>query len=164
MIPSSWFCDVCNGVGDGNTSCAGRLNHAGRACKCRPVARRPGAQSKCPPVCAGMFYLKKPCLSQSTMTVCQNSGGPELGYCLCQSSHSVIHHSLREQMKENNVTWCQRPRSSRKLRVMHYKFSLNTLTWKTAGLFADINSKCVVVAKEWLQHSKEKDARPQIEF
>ena len=42
------------------------------------------------------------------------------------------------------------------LRVIHLKFSLNILTWKTAGLFTGINSEYAVVAKEWPQHSEER--------
>lgn len=37
------------GVRDGSASWYWCWNCAGRACKCRPVARRPGAHSKCPP-------------------------------------------------------------------------------------------------------------------
>lgn len=44
--------------------------------------------------------------------VCQNSGGPELGYCLRQYGRSVIHHPLREQAEENSVTGSEQPRSS----------------------------------------------------
>ena len=40
---------------------------------------------------------------------------------------------------------------------MHYKFSLNTLTWKTAGFFTGYQFKCAVVAKEWPQHSEERN-------
>lgn len=123
MIPLSWFCEVCNRVRDGNTSWCRCLKGAGRACKRRPVARRPGALSQWSPslpsnrVHRDVLALETLSFTVSDDIVCivsQNSGGPELDYCVCYFSCSVIHHPLREQMKENIVTWCQWPRSSRK--------------------------------------------------
>ena len=42
----------------------------------------------------------------------KNSGGPGLGYCLCQSSYSDVHHPLRMGFEWENIALCQEPRAS----------------------------------------------------
>lgn len=60
--------------------------------------------------------------------VCQNSGGTELGYCLRQYGRSVIHHPLRGQTEETVQHGASNQEALEELRVICFKFSLNTLT------------------------------------
>lgn len=124
-------------VRDGNTSWCWCLTALEGHVNASQLLGDPEHRANGHPVCAGMF------LSQATLsftvnddikwTVCQNSGGPVLIYCSRQSDRSVIRHPLRGPLKENNVTWCQGPRCSKKAPSdslqIHFKYSLVKDSW-----------------------------------
>lgn len=104
---------VCRREG-GKTSWCWCLNQAGRA-----VARRPRTQLM-PPLPPRTCFVSRTrpfavkedikC-SLSKFRWRKNSGGPMLGYCLCQSSYSDVHHPLKMGFERENVALCQEPRA-----------------------------------------------------